>query len=70
MTTTHFDKLGKALVSRWNGYQNKIIFIQQQGKSEGFVNCDQPSNLQIIDFSASVTLKFDGWSEKTIGHLF
>ena len=26
--------------------------------------------LKIIDFSASVTLKFGGWPRKTIGHLF
>ena len=26
--------------------------------------------IQIIDFSARVTLKFDGWPWKTIGHLF
>ena len=24
----------------------------------------------IVDFSARVTLKFDGWPQKTIGHLF
>ena len=29
--TVHiFNKLGKALMSRWNGYQNKLIFIQQK----------------------------------------
>ena len=26
--------------------------------------------IQIVDFSARVTLKFDGWPWKTIGHLF
>ena len=26
--------------------------------------------LKIVDFSARVTLKFDGWPKKTIGHLF
>ena len=36
----------------------------KQGKSEGFDSCNRPSNLaqnliQIIDFSACVTLKFD-----------
>ena len=46
----------------------------KQGKSEGFDGCDQPRNLtwnwiQIINFSAHVTLKFDGWPWKTIGHL-
>ena len=47
----------------------------KQGKSEGFDSCDRPSNLtqiwiQIVDFSARVTLKFDEWPKKTIGHLF
>ena len=26
--------------------------------------------IQIINFSARVTVKFDGWPQKTIGHLF
>ena len=43
----------------------------KQGKSEGFDSCDRPSNLtRIVDFSASVTLKFDGWPRKMIRHLF
>ena len=46
----------------------------QQGKSEGFDSCDQPSNLAQIWsksslFSARVTLKFDVWPRKIIGHL-
>ena len=47
----------------------------QQGKSEGLDSCDRPSNLtqtgfKSVDFSARVTLIFDGWPQKTIGHLF
>ena len=46
----------------------------QQGKSQGFDSYDRPSNhsnwIQIVDFSACVTLKFDGWPRKIIGHLF
>ena len=47
----------------------------QQGKSKGFDSCDRPGNLtqigfKIVNFSARVTLKFDGWPQKTIGHLF
>ena len=47
----------------------------KQGKSEGFDSCNRPSNLTQIGFkssifSARVTLKFDGWPQKTIGHLF
>ena len=26
--------------------------------------------IKLVDFSARVTLKFDGWPQKTIGHLF
>ena len=52
-----------------------FIFFYKQGKSEGFDRCDRPSNvtwnwIQIIDFLALVTLKFDGWPLKKIGHLF
>ena len=49
---------------------------KKQNKSEGFNSCDPPSNhfcsnwIQIIDFSAGVTLKFDGWPRKIKGHLF
>ena len=53
----------------------KLAFVIKQGKSEGFDSCDRPSNLtptgfKILDFSARVTLIFDGWPHKTIGHLF
>ena len=45
----------------------------KQGKSEGFDSCDWLSNLtQIglsVDFSARVTLKFDGWPRKIIRHV-
>ena len=46
----------------------------KQGKSEGFDSCDRPSTLiwnwiQIINFWAHVTWKFDGIPKKTIGHL-
>ena len=47
----------------------------KQGKSEGFDSCDWPSNLAQIwskssIFSACVTLKFDVWPRKILGHLF
>ena len=53
----------------------KRIFLNEQGNSEGFDSCDRPSNLtqigfQIINFSAHVSLKFDGWPWKAIGQLF
>ena len=47
----------------------------QQGKSEGFDSCDRPIVqkhpiwVKIGDVLYRVTLKFDGWPWKTIGHL-
>ena len=47
----------------------------QQGKSEGFESCDRPIDrkrqiwVKIGDVLSCVTLKFDGWPWKTIGHL-
>ena len=40
---------------------------KQQGKSEGFDSCDRPSNLTQIEFKSLI---FDGWPQKTMGHLF
>ena len=44
---------------------------REQGKSEGYGNCDRPSNfIQIwfksLIFLACVTLKFDGWPPETL----
>ena len=47
----------------------------KQGKSEGFESCDRPIVrkrpiwVKIGDVLYRVTLKFDGWPCKTIGHL-
>ena len=47
----------------------------QQGKSEGFESCDRPIVrkrpiwVKISDVLYRVSLKFDGWPWKTIGHL-
>ena len=47
----------------------------EQGKSEGFESCDRPTIrkrpiwVKIGDVLSRVTLKFDGWPWKTIGHL-
>ena len=49
--------------------------IMKQGKSEGFESCDRPIVrkrpiwVKIGDVLYRVTLKFDGWPWKTIGHL-
>ena len=48
---------------------------KEQGKSEGFESCDRPIDricpiwVKICDVLFRVTLKFDGWPWKTIGHL-
>ena len=50
--------------------------LGKQGKSEGFDSCDQPRVrkrhiwVKIDDFFSRVTLQFDRWPWKTIGHLF
>ena len=47
----------------------------EQGKSEGFESCDRPIVrkcliwVKIGDVLYRVTLKFDGWPWKTIGHI-
>ena len=53
------------------------LIEKEKGKSEGFNSWDRPSNriqiwnwIKIFDFSACVTLKFDGWPRKSIQHLF
>ena len=49
--------------------------IMKQGKSEGFESCDwpivrkRPIWVKIGDVLYRVTLKFDGWPWKTIGHI-
>ena len=51
------------------------LLLLQQGKSEGFESCDRPTVgkcpiwVKIGDVLYRVTLKFDGWPWKTIGHL-
>ena len=53
----------------------QYIFTLKQGKSEGFESCDRPIVrkrpiwVKIGDVLSRVTLKFDGWPWKTIGHL-
>ena len=52
-----------------------LTYELEQGKSEGFESCDQPIVrkspiwVKIGDVLYRVTLKFDGWPWKTIGHL-
>ena len=54
--------------SRFNAH-----LILKLGKSEGFDSCDRPNNLKLdsnCQFSARVTVEFDGWPRKTIEHFF
>ena len=62
----------------WWKCTNKILVLftnLKQGKSEGFESCDwpivrkRPIWVKIGDVLYRVTLKFDGWPWKTIGHL-
>ena len=75
----HFKKLK---LSGWPEYDLKNTYVisndvppRKQGKSEGFESCDRPIVrkcpiwLKISDVLSRVTLKFDGWPWKTIGHL-
>ena len=63
---------GSPVVSQWHNDSSH----QQQGKSEGFQSCyrpvvrKRPIWVKIGDVLSRVTLKFDGWPWKTIGHLF
>ena len=65
---THPVLLWKGLIQFDDAYK--------QGKSEGFESCDRPIVrkrpiwVKIGDVLSRVTLKFDGWPWKTIGHLF
>ena len=56
-------------------YISQCALVEKQGKSEGFESCDRPTVgkcpiwVKIGDVLYRVTLKFDGWPWKTIGHL-
>ena len=63
--------LWKPCIAGIHWWENK----HEQGKSEGFESCDRPIVrkrpiwVKIGDVLYRVTLKFDGWPWKTIGHL-
>ena len=72
---SNFTQIGfKSLIFQpvwpWN-----LMDELEQGKSEGFESCDRPTVrkcpiwVKIGDVLYRVTLKFDGWPWKTIGHL-
>ena len=68
-----FFKLLKAVNISWVWFLT--VCKKNQGKSEEFESCDQPIVrkcpiwVKIVDVLYHVTLKFDGWPWKTIGHL-
>ena len=57
------------------GWPWNLTYDLEEGKSEGFESCDRPIVrrrpiwVKISDVLSRVTLKFDGWPWKTIGHL-
>ena len=75
LTMVYHNKAMACLFFFGNTYSdssNDLSNITSQ--SERFDSCDPPSNLNQIGFKsiflAHMTLKFDGWSRQTIGHLF
>ena len=78
-TTYGKRKVHYTCATKWNHLEEtvktmkssafKIAITEQQGKSEGLDSCGRRSNLNQIglkssDFSARLTLKFDGWLRK------
>ena len=64
-----------AMIMLWNYVSLRYSTNEdKQGKSEGFETCDRPIVrkrpiwVKIGDVLSRVTLKFDGWPWKTIGH--
>ena len=73
-----WNEYGKLNTWNINIRSNRYWFyaiLREQGKSEGFESCDRPIVrkrpiwVKIGDVLSRVTLKFDGWPWKTIGHL-
>ena len=77
-----FEYLIKGHVERYRKVSNPYDWMLKcsyrffkQGKSEGYESCDRPIVrkrpiwVKIGDVLSRVTLKFDGWPCKTIGHL-
>ena len=71
------DKTSNFTFFQWNEFGPSAGLTAGLGsvRVKGFDSCDRPSNrtqigFKIIDFSAPVTLKFDGSPQKTIGHFF
>ena len=73
----HYDRINNSslLTNIHLHHIYRCADIKKQGKSEGFESCDRltvqkcPIWVKIGDVLYRVTLKFDGWLWKTIGHL-
>ena len=74
-TDRQTDRRTEKTIHRAAWSQLKIAPKLEQGKSEGFESCDRPIVrkrpiwVKIGDVFSRVTLKFDGWPCKIIGHL-
>ena len=73
---THTWELYKGLMARW-ALNAPPVTGPSSTQPGVYLKIDQPAWgwkqnywTQIVDFSACVTLKFDGWPRKTIGHVF
>ena len=78
LTPDHWVKYDSQIPQFESKYKILVLittFEKEQGKSEGFESCDRPIVrkhpiwVKIDDVLSRVTLKFDGWPWKTIGHL-
>ena len=73
--TKQLSNAYSSLCDLHRGFLSPVVFNDKQGKSEGFESCDRPIVrkrpiwVKIGDVLSHVTLKFDGWPWKKIGHL-
>ena len=71
--TANLGQNRRFFIAMWPS--NLTYDLEKQGKSEGFESCDwpivrkRPIWVKIGDVLYRVTLKFDGWPWKTMGHL-
>ena len=59
--------------SEFCGHEYKIRFYKNKANMRDLIAATGPviwNWIQIVNFSANVTVKFDGWPPKTIGHFF
>ena len=70
-----WEHIAEKFIQILKAFIDENAFVKKQGKSEGFESWDwpivrkRPIWVKIGDVLYRVTLKFDGWPWKTIGHL-